>query len=351
MEKYEKGQKIGEGAYGVVYKAKRKSDGRVVAIKKIRLQKVSEGVSVVALREIKILQEIRHPNVIELCDVFQHHSNINLVLEFCGCGDLEKIINAKTEVILTSSDVKAYLAMLLEGIAFLHANWVLHRDLKPGNLLITGEGQLKITDFGLARLYGSPDRKFSPQAVTAWYRGPELLYGATSYSTKVDIWSVGCIFAELMQRTALFPGNSDMDQLHKIFSLMGTPNTQNWPNVEHLPDYVPYDARAPTEFGTRFVGFGRDAVDLLSKILVLCPNQRIEAAQALGHVYFVNQPAASTPAQLVKGGAGASPMSETTVMGQPNFDDVQDTPTRIAPSGPSGDSLRKRKLNMEMHVT
>nr|MBE5724679.1 Cyclin-dependent kinase 7 [Cucujiformia] len=165
-----------------------------VAVKKIKIgskQEVQDGVNRTALREIKLLQELDHGNLMCLLDVFGHLSNISLVFDFMDT-DLEVIIK-DTSLILTTAHIKSYIIQTLQGLEYLHMNWMLHRDLKPNNLLVNAAGVLKIGDFGLAKLFGSPSRLLTHQVVTRWYRAPELLFGAKQYGTGVDMWAVGCI--------------------------------------------------------------------------------------------------------------------------------------------------------------
>lgn len=144
--------------------------------------------------------------------------------------DLEVIIK-DTSIILTTSNIKAYMLMTLQGLEYLHTNWILHRDLKPNNLLVNNHGVLKVGDFGLAKWYGSPTRINTHQVVTRWYRSPELLYGARQYGTCIDMWAVGCILAELLLRVPFLPGESDLEQLTKIFQVLGTPTEETWPVI------------------------------------------------------------------------------------------------------------------------
>ncbi|ETE74119.1 Cyclin-dependent kinase 2, partial [Ophiophagus hannah] len=230
MENFQKVEKIGEGTYGVVYKAKNKITGEVVALKKIRLDTETEGVPSTAIREISLLKELNHPNIVKLLDVIHTENKLYLVFEFLH-QDLKKFMDSSTSISGVELPlIKSYLFQLLQGLAFCHSHRVLHRDLKPQNLLINAEGAIKLADFGLARAFGVP-------VVTLWYRAPEILLGCKYYSTAVDIWSLGCIFAEMLTRRALFPGDSEIDQLFRIFRTLGTPDETVWPGVTSMPDY------------------------------------------------------------------------------------------------------------------
>ncbi|CAK9185602.1 unnamed protein product [Ilex paraguariensis] len=203
-DRYLKREVLGEGTYGVVYKAIDTKTEQTVAIKKIRLGKQKEGVNVTALREIKLLKELKDAYIIELIDVFFHKGNLHLVFEFMET-DLEAVIRDRN-IVLSPSDIKSYFQMTLRGLAYCHKKWVLHRDMKPNNLLIGHHGQLKIADFGLARIFGSPDRRFTHQVFARWYRAPELLFGAKQYGPVVDVWAAACIFAELLLRRPFLQG-------------------------------------------------------------------------------------------------------------------------------------------------
>ncbi|KAF1327744.1 Cmgc/cdk/cdc2 protein kinase, partial [Globisporangium splendens] len=236
MENYQKVEKIGEGTYGIVYKAKDLTSGRMVALKKIRLEADDEGVPSTAMREISLLKELSsHPNVVYLYDVIHQQNKLYLVFEFVD-QDLKKCLE-KTPHRMEMLQIKSYLYQLLAGIAFCHANRVLHRDLKPQNLLIDQYGNLKLADFGLARAFGIPIRSYTHEVVTLWYRAPEILLGAKHYSTPVDAWSIGCIFVEMVNKQPLFPGDSEIDELFRIFRVLGTPDEGSWPGVSSLPDY------------------------------------------------------------------------------------------------------------------
>jgi cyclin-dependent kinase len=195
MERYQKMEKIGEGTYGVVYKAKDRVTGEIIALKKIRLEAEDEGIPSTAIREISLLKELQHPNIVRLYDVVHTERKLTLVFEFLD-QDLKKYLDV-CDSGLGLPILKSFLYQLLTGVAYCHHHRVLHRDLKPPNLLINREGQLKLADFGLARAFGIPVRSYTHEVVTLWYRAPDVLMGSRKYSTPVDIWSVGCIFAEM----------------------------------------------------------------------------------------------------------------------------------------------------------
>ncbi|CAL5445239.1 unnamed protein product [Camellia sinensis] len=302
-DRYLKREVLGEGTYGVVYKAIDTKmcclcgkTGQTVAIKKIRLGKQKEGVNFTALREIKLLKELKDPNIIELIDAFPHKGNLHLVFEFMET-DLEAVIRDRN-IVLSLSDIKSYLQMTLKGLAFCHKKWVLHRDMKPNNLLIGSRGQLKLADFGLARIFGSPDRRFTHQVFARWYRAPELLFGAKAYGPAVDVWAAACIFAELLLRRPFLQGNSDIDQLGKIFAAFGTPKPSQWPDIKYLPDYVEYQYVPGQPLRQLFPMASDDALDLLSKMFTYDPKARISALQALEHRYFSSGPPPTEPALL-----------------------------------------------------
>lgn len=261
-------------------------------MKKIKIgsrEEARDGINRTALREIKLLHELQHENVIGLLDVFGHKSNVSLVFDFMDT-DLEVVIK-DTKIVLTPANIKAYMIMTLSGLEYLHKNWILHRDLKPNNLLVNSTGILKIGDFGLAKFFGSPNRIYTHQVVTRWYRCPELLFGARQYSTGVDMWAVGCILAELLLRVPFLPGESDLDQLTKIFQALGTPTDETWPDVKALPDYMQFKVFPGTPLRHIFTAAGDDLLLLAEKLLALYPFNRCTCTEALNLPYFSNKPA------------------------------------------------------------
>ncbi|RKP10988.1 kinase-like domain-containing protein [Thamnocephalis sphaerospora] len=285
-EAYQKLEKVGEGTYGVVYKAKERATGRTVALKKIRLDSEDEGVPSTAMREISLLKELKHTNVVELLDIIHNDTKLYLVFEFLDL-DLKRYMDSTVPNGMTADHVKSYLRQLVEGIRFCHGRRVMHRDLKPQNLLIDQQGLLKLGDFGLARAFGVPLRAYTHEVVTLWYRAPEILLGSKHYAPAMDLWSVGCIFAEMVLRHPLFPGDSEIDELFRIFRVLGTPNDDIWPGVSSLPDYKPsFPKWTPQPLSKVVPGLDPHGLDLLRRMLIYDPAKRISAKQALQHPYF-----------------------------------------------------------------
>ncbi|XP_038699410.1 cell division control protein 2 homolog A-like isoform X1 [Tripterygium wilfordii] len=287
MEQYEKVEKIGEGTYGVVYKARDRATNETIALKKIRLQQEDEGVPSTAIREISLLKEMQHGNIVRLQDVVHSEKRLYLVFEYLEL-DLKKHMDSCPEFSKDPRLVKTFLYQILRGIAYCHSHRVLHRDLKPQNLLIDRRtNALKLADFGLARAFGIPVRTFTHEVVTLWYRAPEILLGSRHYSTPVDVWSVGCIFAEMVNQRPLFPGDSEIDELFKIFSILGTPNEDTWPGVTSLPDFkTAFPKWLPKDLASVVPDLDSAGIDLLCKMLCLDPSKRIAARAALEHEYF-----------------------------------------------------------------
>ncbi|KAF4796624.1 Cyclin-dependent-like kinase 5 [Turdus rufiventris] len=258
MQKYEKLEKIGEGTYGTVFKAKNRETHEIVALKRVRLDDDDEGVPSSALREICLLKELKHKNIVRLHDVLHSDKKLTLVFEFCD-QDLKKYFDSCNGD-LDPEIVKSFMYQLLKGLAFCHSRNVLHRDLKPQNLLINRNGELKLADFGLARAFGIPVRCYSAEVVTLWYRPPDVLFGAKLYSTSIDMWSAGCIFAE-----------------------------EQWPAMAKLPDYKPYPMYPATTSLVNVVPkLNATGRDLLQNLLKCNPVQRISAEEALQHPYFTD---------------------------------------------------------------
>lgn len=237
MDQYKILGRVGEGAHGVVFKGKHIPSGDLVALKKVLLKKIEEGIPNTALREMKALQEIEdHENIIKLREVIPQGMGFMLVFEFMF-SDLSEVIKNYVQP-LTQAQIKRYMVMLLKGVAFCHSIKIMHRDLKPANLLISSTGVLKIADFGLARVFDAgKNRPYSHQVATRWYRAPELLFSARKYDEGVDLWAVGCIFGEMINSSPLFHGDSDIEQICCVLKVLGEPNEQLWPDLSDLPDF------------------------------------------------------------------------------------------------------------------
>ncbi|OAA50583.1 Cell division control protein [Metarhizium rileyi] len=328
MENYQKLEKIGEGTYGVVYKARDLANsGRIVALKKIRLEAEDEGVPSTAIREISLLKELRDPTIIRLFNIVHSDGHkLYLVFEFADL-DLKRYMEALPvsdggrgkalpegssatlmQLGLSEVVVRKFMMQLCEGIKYCHSRRVLHRDLKPQNLLIDKEGNLKLADFGLARAFGVPLRTYTHEVVTLWYRAPEILLGGRQYSTGVDMWSAGCIFAEMCTRKPLFPGDSEIDEIFKIFRqvarppfspeskhhtqgpiaiTLGTPGEEVWPGVTSYPDFKSSFPKWKRDYRQPLCqNLDDKGLELLEMMLVYDPAGRISAKQACNHPYF-----------------------------------------------------------------
>lgn len=287
MEDFQKIEKIGEGTYGVVYKGRNKVTGQIVAMKKIRLESEDEGIPSTAIREISLLKELKHPNIVCLEDVLMEESRLYLIFEFLSM-DLKKYMDSlPSQKVMDPELVRSYLYQITNAILFCHRRRVLHRDLKPQNLLINKDGVIKVADFGLGRSFGVPVRIYTHEIVTLWYRAPEVLLGSPRYSCPVDIWSIGCIFAEMATRKPLFQGDSEIDQLFRMFRILRTPTEEIWPGVTSLPDYkATFPCWTQNQLTNQLKNLNTAGLDLLQKMLTYDPVNRISAKRVLEHPYF-----------------------------------------------------------------
>jgi cell division cycle 2-like protein len=286
---------IEEGSYGWVSRAKDISTGSIVALKKVKMDLTNEGFPTTALREISILQRARHPNIVHLHDVLTGSpSEVVLVMEFVE-HDLKTLQEDMPDPFL-ASEVKTLLRQLVSALSFLHANAILHRDLKTSNILLTNTGHLKIADFGMARYTPPPSAPLTQLVVTLWYRAPELLLGAESYGAEIDMWSLGCIMGEFLSKAPILPGKNEVDELSLIFALCGLPSEKSWPAFYRLPNAkslkIPRDTgpRATSQIRAKFPFLTRAGVDLLSSLLSLNPEGRLSADEVLQHDFFREAP-------------------------------------------------------------
>ncbi|KAF4984381.1 hypothetical protein FZEAL_425 [Fusarium zealandicum] len=279
-------EKLGEGTYATVFKGRNRQTGELVALKEIHLDS-EEGTPSTAIREISLMKELKHENIVGLHDVIHTENKLMLVFEFMD-GDLKRYMDTNGERgALKPATIKSFMYQLLKGIDFCHQNRVLHRDLKPQNLLINSKGILKLGDFGLARAFGIPVNTFSNEVVTLWYRAPDVLLGSRTYNTSIDIWSAGCIMAEMFTGRPLFPGTTNEDQIVRIFRIMGTPTERSWPGITQFPEYKPtFQMYATQDLRNILPAIDPTGIDLLQRMLQLRPELRISAQEALTHAWF-----------------------------------------------------------------
>ncbi|KAJ1909985.1 Cyclin-dependent kinase 10, partial [Tieghemiomyces parasiticus] len=299
VDEFEKLNRLGEGTYGIVYRARDRRSGQVVALKKIRMNETgSAGLPVSSFREITLLKSIDHPNVVRILDVVvgRRLDSVFMAMEYCT-QDMGHLLDNKRRA-FTAPEVKCLMHQLLLGTQYIHDRYIVHRDLKLPNLLLTTDGVLKIADFGLARTFEAPHGsangagKMTPQVVTLWYRSPELLLGAKRYTSAVDMWSIGCILAELLGHKPIMPGKSEREQLLMIIELLGTPTPRIWPGIVDYPLYrnLVLPQQKYNHLSVKFPDATSDTLDFLNLLFAYDPGQRITARGALKHAYFFERP-------------------------------------------------------------
>ncbi|GFR47517.1 hypothetical protein Agub_g9139, partial [Astrephomene gubernaculifera] len=321
VSNYEKLHRIGEGTYGVVYKARDRTTGEVVALKRVRFDRSRDGVPVTSIRELRVLQACRHPNIVGLKKVVtgSQADSVFLVFEYCE-HDLGRLLDtlAGARRGFSMSEVKCLMRQLLEAVAFLHDHWVVHRDIKLSNLLYTHTGHLKLCDFGLARYFAPFVTPMTPNVVTLWYRAPEVLLGSEEYDESIDMWSCGAVLAELVAGEPLFPATSEGECLNMMAALLGAPNERIWPGMSSLPNASKFVfPEQPYNFLRRQLPqLSERGLHLLNCLLTYDPDRRITARQALRHEFFQEKPYPKQPADMPtfpsshdtsRTGAGAQP--------------------------------------------
>ncbi|GAU98327.1 hypothetical protein RvY_09488 [Ramazzottius varieornatus] len=291
-EAYMKMEQLGEGSYAVVYKGLSLRNHQVVALKEIKINP-EEGTPFTAIREASLLKGLKHANIVTLHDIVHTKETLTFVFEYVP-HNLGQYLD-KHSGGLHPHNAKLFLFQLLRGLQYCHQRKILHRDLKPQNLLISDQGELKLADFGLARAKSIPSHTYSNEVVTLWYRPPDVLLGSTDYSTSLDMWGVGCIFVELITGLPAFPGAKEADdQIDQIFRVLGTISEEIWPPVTNLPSYQPmYLSRyQPVPLRNAFPRFDGEPVaeEIAVAFLQLNPEKRISAYNALRHRYFNDLP-------------------------------------------------------------
>lgn len=313
--RYEIIKKIGQGTFGVVQKARDRKTGQLVALKQLINHSAKEGFPITALREITILKKLKHVNVLNILsmiyedpmvtsqeDAVRQRGIFHTVSPYMSVDLVGLLENPATKMDVPV--IKCIMLQLLQGVDYIHQQHYLHRDIKAANILLDPRGILKIADFGLARVYhgktpslgngpGGGERAYTALVVTRWYRPPELLLGERKYTTAVDMWGVGCVFAELFTRKPILVGVSDANQAQIIFELVGPPNRDTWPDAGLLPNKLDLNIglTCKRSLEARFEGaLGEKGAALLSKLLTLDPKQRYNAQDAMKDVYFTSEP-------------------------------------------------------------
>ncbi|KAE9987856.1 hypothetical protein EG328_001282 [Venturia inaequalis] len=296
VDNFERLNHIEEGSYGWVSRARETSTGEVVALKKLKMDNLNDGFPVTALREIQTLKESHHRHIVDLREVVvgEKINDVFLVMEFLE-HDLRTLQEDMAEPFM-QSEVKTLMIQLTSAVGYLHDNWIMHRDLKTSNILMNNRGEIKLADFGMARYYGDPvPPNLTQLVVTLWYRAPELLLGAATYDQAIDMWSVGCIFGELLKNEPLLQGTSEVDELTKIFELCGLPTEETWPGFRRLPNAralrLPSKATSTGSLiRSKFPLLTSSGADLLNSLLSLNPAKRPSAKEVLAHPWFTQDP-------------------------------------------------------------
>lgn len=285
---YEEMHIIGTGAYGMVYKARDKTSNKMVALKKVKVPLTDDGIPLNTLREIALLKQLdvhEHPNIVRLLDIchgqrLEKELIMFLVFEHLEY-DLSMYLEKRSMRNFLEKEIRQMSKEILCGVEFLHSHRIIHRDLKPQNILVTTEGRIKLADFGLAKTYDF-DMRLTKVVVTLWYRAPEVLL-ELSYATPVDIWSVGCIIAELYSLKPLFSGNSEVDQLNRIFRVLGKPLQSEWPKENMSIRYDSFEILDKVDLKDVVPNLSENGYNLIMSMLTFDPMKRNCAFKALQH--------------------------------------------------------------------
>jgi cyclin-dependent kinase 10 len=288
VTEFEKLNRIGEGTYGIVYRARDIKDGQIVALKKVRMERENDGMPISSIREISILFDLKHENIVELKTVAvgQQLDSLFLVMSYCHY-DLASLLDHMAKP-FTEDQIKCLIIQVLKGLAFSHSKFIVHRDLKVSNLLMTDGGILKLADFGLSRSLGYPREPSTPKVVTLWYRAPEVLFGSRTHSAAMDLWSTGCVLAELLNHNPLFPARNEMELFEGIINTIGSPNETIWPGFSKLPIFKSYNLKHQpyNNLKQKFPYLTDAGHRLMNQMLFYNPEKRINANEALEHPYF-----------------------------------------------------------------
>jgi len=299
-DSYERLARLDEGTYGIVWKAQDLATNEIVALKQIKFDSSlkKEGFPIAALREIGVLLSLSHECIVTVKEmvVGDGFDKVFMVMEYMEM-DLKEAMEKSGSSPFPQSEMKSMLYQILSATHHIHQKWYLHRDMKTSNILVHKSGKIALCDFGLARKYQMPLKKMTQMVITLWYRPPELMFGETVYGPEVDMWSVGCIFGELLKKDAILQGQGEMDQINSIFKLVGAPDEENWPEFTDLPNArilrwknknVPliHETFPINSFSGGQTFLDQNGFDLLTQLLSLNPRRRISAGDALNHKYF-----------------------------------------------------------------
>ncbi|KAK7604648.1 hypothetical protein V9T40_005834 [Parthenolecanium corni] len=297
VSEFEKLNRIGEGTYGIVYRARDSKTGEIVALKKVRMEHEQDGFPVSGLREISILLSCEHENIVQLIEVVVGKSleSIFLVMEYCE-QDLASLLDNMQQP-FTESQVKCIMIQVLKGLEYLHKRYIIHRDLKVSNLLMTDKGCVKIADFGLARTFSVPPENMTSRVVTLWYRAPEILFGSKTHTTAIDMWAVGCILGELLCHRPLLPGRTEVHQIELIIDLLGTPSKDIWPEFSSLPLLQNFTLKKQpyNKIKSKFPWLTVAGLRLLNFLFMYDPVKRATAEECLKSTYFKEAPMPCEP--------------------------------------------------------
>ncbi|CAG9820417.1 unnamed protein product [Phaedon cochleariae] len=343
MERYERIGKLGEGSYGIVYKCRNKDTGEIVAIKKFAESEEDPLIRKIALREIRLLKNLKHPNLVNLIEVFRRKRRLHLVFEFCERTVLHELERCPAGC--PDDLARQIVWQTLRAVAYCHRHGCVHRDIKPENILLTAQGVVKLCDFGFARML-NPGENYTDYVATRWYRAPELLVGDTQYSTPVDVWAIGCVLAELIRGEALWPGKSDVDQLYLISCTVGDflpRHMQAFKNNDFfqgiiLPvpsELVPLEEKLPSCSGT--------VIDFLKKCLDKDPSKRWTCEKLLTHKYFENFNFKVDDCDIQNVDKSARDKSRNSLLGTSLPQLTGSKP--VSPSRPANISQQKSKVN------
>lgn len=299
VTEFEKLNRIGEGSYGIVYRVRDTVHEKILALKKLLLH--NNALTRTELREVNGMTKCRHENIVQLKEVVVGKSltSIFLVMEYCE-QDLASLQD-NIETPFTESHVKCIILQVLKGLNYLHSNFIIHRDLKPSNLLLNDKGCVKIADFGLARFYQVPTTPMTPKVVTLWYRAPELILHSSKYSTAIDMWALGCILGELLDKKPLLPGKTEIMQMNLIIDLLGNPSENIWSGyseLERLQEVYTFKEQPYNNLKHRFSWLSPAGLRLLNFLFMYDPEERATARECLLSSYFKEAPLACEPKMM-----------------------------------------------------